>query len=278
MGVDEVAVSDDSGEFVFVTRKPTSVILAKIEAPGFARQTASIAVGGAPAQFRLVRGAIVRGRLVDRGAPVGGVEVGAVQENRRAGEFLGPLEATTDSDGRFVFWNLPPKMQMFVYGKMDSLGERGEPGLAAVTTTNDGGSTDLGDLPLTATHRIDGRVVLTDGKPVPEKTRITIGREKAWDWVEVEIGRDGRYSARGIPPEPVSISLRVKGYMLSVKNPNLDGMNNRIVGRVTRDLDGFTLLLDPGEPQPLLMPIPPAMRKPPPGIPARDRPLESPPG
>jgi len=88
--------------------------------------------------------------------------------------------------------------------------------------------------------------VLSDGKPVPAKTRLFLGREQAWDHTEAEVGEDGRFEFKDVPAESVSLSVRVKGYKFSKRNPSLDWMNGGIVGRVTGDIPDLTLLMEPG--------------------------------
>jgi hypothetical protein len=43
------------------------------------------------------------------------------------------------------------------------------------------------------------------------------------------------------------LSLRIKGYKFSKRNPSLDWLNGGIVGRMDKDISDFTLLLEPGE-------------------------------
>ena len=56
------------------------------------------------------------------------------------------------------------------------------------TTGKTGSRTDLDKLEIRAGYRVAGRVVLSDGKPIPAKTRIFIGREDAWDHAETMLG------------------------------------------------------------------------------------------
>jgi hypothetical protein len=42
------------------------------------------------------------------------------------------------------------------------------------------------------------------------------------------------------------MSLRVKGYKLSKKNPNLDWLNGGLIGQVATDISEMTILMEPG--------------------------------
>ena len=102
----------------------------------------------------------------------------------------------------------------------------------------------LGDVTLQPGHRLSGRVVLTDGKPVPDGMRILLSAERAWDDQTHDLPPDGRFEFVGLPTDDFSIPPAVKGYHLSGKNPNL---NLGVEGFIDRDVDNFVILLDPGK-------------------------------
>jgi hypothetical protein len=165
--------------------------------------------------------------------------------DRDPGAFLGPTQAMTDAHGRFVFLQVPPGLEVLVFGRMESLGTRGQPALVTAEAGADHAITDLGDLSIKPVHVVAGRIVLTDARPIPAGTRIQLSRQEAWDWLEAEISPDGHFRFEGVPPEPVALSTRIKGYRFSSRNPSLDSLNDRIVGTVTGDLAVLTLELAP---------------------------------
>ncbi|HKX62185.1 MAG TPA: carboxypeptidase-like regulatory domain-containing protein, partial [Verrucomicrobiae bacterium] len=107
--------------------------------------------------------------------------------------------------------------------------------------------TDFGTLKVQTGHRVSGRVVLSDGKPVPPDTRIVLGREDAWDNREALLDSEGRFDFIGVPAESVGMSVRIKGYKLSKRNGSLDWYNGGMVGRVEADIPDLIILLEPGE-------------------------------
>ena len=245
--VDPVAVTDANGEFALVTEEVVSEVLAKVDGVGFARRVVSLWAADAPMKVRMAAGVTVKGRILDRGKPVAGVSVGMASEERDSRTFVGNYEVTTDDDGRFVFRNMPARDDFFIYGKMESFGRRGLPEILLKTTGEDGSTLDVGDLPVAPVRVVAGRVVLKDGKPIPPGTRLGLGREGAWDLIEMVLEKDGRFRFEGVPSEQVSFSTRLRGYMFSYDNPNVDWRNDNIEGRVDRDIEDLTLLMEPGE-------------------------------
>ena len=102
----------------------------------------------------------------------------------------------------------------------------------------------LGDMTLQPGHRLSGRVVLTDGKPIADGMRILLSAQRAWDSQTHDLPPDGRFEFVGLPTDDFSIHPAMKGYHLSSKNPNL---NLGIEGFIDRDVDNFVILLDPGK-------------------------------
>ena len=96
-----------------------------------------------------------------------------------------------------------------------------------------------------------GQIRLTDGKPVPAKTRVLLSREEAWDSAQTEADEQGRFKFAGVPGDSLSLSARVKGYRLSARNKSLDTMNPfHLVGLLKSDKTDLILELEPGENQP----------------------------
>src|SRR5439155_27380591 len=88
---------------------------------------------------------------------------------------------------------------------------------------------------------------LSDGKPIPAKTRLFLGREDAWDHTEAELDAEGRFEFRGVPAEAVGLSVRIAGYKFSKRNASPDWLNGGLVGRVDGDIVDLTLLMEPGQ-------------------------------
>ena len=133
------------------------------------------------------------------------------------GNYVGNFDIGTDSDGRFLFVNLPPNLDYYIYGDMESMKSHGAIGTRKIHTGADGETFDAGDLVVKPAHRLAGQVVLDDGKPVPGNTRLLVNRDDAWDSMLVELDKDGRFDVSGIPTETLGLGVRVAGYRISAK-------------------------------------------------------------
>jgi hypothetical protein len=107
---------------------------------------------------------------------------------------------------------------------------------------------DAGDLQVVPGHTLSGRVVLADGKPVPPKTRLVVGRERAWDVQSVELDDQGRFTVGDLPGgERYSVGVRVPGYHASLKNASVDRLNGgSLRGDIREDVRDLMILLEPG--------------------------------
>jgi hypothetical protein len=246
-GIDPLAITNSAGEFALVATEPGVVVSLKASARGFApRIFAKLPAGERAHQLALSPGAFVSGRLLHEGRPLAGVRMGLVQKDRSASGFVGQMEIGTDAEGRFLFSNVAPGQQYVVYGIMESLGERGALPVKELSVGADDTTTALGDLLLEPPQRMPGRVVLSDGQPLPAGTRLLISREDAWDSQLLTLPPDGRFEARGLPKEKVSLSISVPKYRLATETAHYEELNHDI----QLDLAGLppgelTILLDP---------------------------------
>ncbi len=240
---DPLAVTDEKGEFVFASNAPLVAIEARISARLFANQAVRLAMGQSHT-LTLTEGATLSGRVTLDGKPVPNVAVGVSPQDRRAGSYVGHFEVGTDADGRFSFTNLPAKTDYFLYGLMETMGRHGAIPIRPVHVGRDHETTDLANVAVGPGYRLSGRVVLADGVGIPEKTRLLVSRDQAWDSLTVELGPNGEFDIGGVPAETVALSVRVSGYQVSAKNQSYDVANRRLVGRVEGDISGLELLLE----------------------------------
>ena len=223
---DPLAVTNLAGEFVLTSKSPIEHVDLLVEGSGVApRIVTGLRPERNPHTLKMTRGATLTGRVVRDGKPEAGVVVGLVQASRGFQTFLGDTTIGTGPDGRFAFLNVLANEDYFVYGVMDSF--RGGEAVAAAPVRSGGedATTNAGDLPVVAGHRVRGRVILSDGKPVPPRTRLTMSREDAWDTRQVEVAPDGGFEVSGLPTERYSVNILLKGYRLSSKNHSLDPQN-----------------------------------------------------
>jgi hypothetical protein len=247
-GIDALAVTDDRGEFrIGVADKGTALYL-KVNAAFLApRRLPPMEAGPMVHEVKLITGATITGTVVKEGKPVAGVALGLVQKDRSAEGFLGELSIATDALGRFRFQNVGPDEPYFVYGLMDSCRPHGAIPIRQVLVGASGTEKDVGTLTFQIGHRLSGRLILADGKPVPQDTRVLISRQEAWDSQTAIVAPDGRFSFTGLPAEHYSLSVNLRGYHASPKNRSFDALNGfRLVGTVKGDIEGLRFLLEPG--------------------------------
>ena len=210
---DPVAVSNQEGAFLLTSNSPIEYVDVQIKARGFAGKIAGDLAPGKPeATITLNRGAFLAGRVVHKGEPLPCVGVGYVTVNRSLGgppesrtHYIDRAEIATDGQGRFLFSNVNADDDLCVYGLMTTLGTYGAVPIHKVKTGSDGTTTDISDLVVEEGHKLAGRIVLDDGKPIPPHTRVLVSREHAWDSQIIELDQDGRFEATGLPTEQMTL-------------------------------------------------------------------------
>jgi hypothetical protein len=248
-GFDPLALTNDSGEFRLGVPERGVAVYVQVSAPSLARRNfLKIPAGPKGHDLTLPVGVTVTGRLLKGGQPLRGVGVGLVQTDRGVEEFVGEYRAGTDGDGRFTIPNVPPDDAFTLYGLMDALKAHGAVAARPAKTGASGTEVEVGDVAVTPGHRLSGRVILADGKPVPEGTRVLLSREEAWDSQQAVADKDGRFEFTGLPAERVNLYATVRGYRVSPKNASYELLNRTgLSGRVTGDINGLRLLLEPGD-------------------------------
>jgi protocatechuate 3,4-dioxygenase beta subunit len=248
-GVDPLDVTDLQGRFQIIADKPADGFDLEVTARALAKKRfALVPVAKADNRLQLATGATVRGRVVDHGKPVAGVEVGLAQVSRNSETFLGAAVIGTDADGRFLFANVSANDDYFVYGIMDSLSRRGGIPEKRIHVGADESETDVGDLAIEPAFRLSGRIALSDGKAIPAHTRVLISRDGAWDSQIVDAAADGTFSAFGIPRGIISINANIPAYHDSPKNKSLDRLHGAsLKGFIEKDIDRLTVLFEPGK-------------------------------
>jgi hypothetical protein len=253
---DPVAVSNQEGDFHLTSNSPIEYVDVEIKARGFAgRIAADLAPGKPEPPIALNRGAFLAGQVVQKGKPLPDVGVGYITVNRRLGgrpenrtHYIDRAEIATDDQGRFLFSNVNAEDDLYIYGLMTTLKSYGAIPIHRIKTGGDGRTTEVGDLVVEEGHKLAGRIVLDDGQPVPPHTRVLVSREHAWDSEIIELDKDGRFEATGLPTEEMTLSSVIRGYWLSPKNACASPLNPGLLqGLVDRDLTSLTILFEKGE-------------------------------
>lgn len=252
-GVDALAVTNEQGEFRIGVSEADAAWEVHVSARFLARKIFSGLQSGVTVhQLALNPGTTVSGTVMHHGKPVPGVGLGLCQTERRAGVFLGDYTIATQPDGSFVFMNVPSTFRYYIYGLMDSCKAYGAIPATTITPNSVGQILDVGTLEFQRGYRLSGRVVLSDGKPVPENTQVMIGRDDAWDTQRVITAADGSFLFEGLPPERYGLYANVRDYHASPKNGSFELLNRGgLAGMVKADISGLLLLLDPGPIEPL---------------------------
>lgn len=149
---------------------------------------------------------------------MGGIEIGLLARNRRMtpdptrmGDPYNEIRIGTHPDGSFIITNVPAPVEWYLYGKVESVAARGATALIECATKRDNESIDLGDIQIKPCHRLRGRVVLSDGKPIPDGMRMTIGSDRTFDSQTAMLAADGRFEFGGLRSDSYSVFASVKG-------------------------------------------------------------------
>ncbi|MGD0652067.1 MAG: hypothetical protein ABSA97_13190 [Verrucomicrobiia bacterium] len=248
-GTDPLAITDERGEFSLASQGKFDAMNLRIEARGYANANfAEVRPGPKRREFIITEGAALTGRVMFEGKPLKNVTIGVVGVDHSMGNFTGDFVISTGGNGRFLFANLLPDREYALYGLMASVGRFGALPLRTVRVKGDGSKTDAGDLVVVPGHRLSGQVKLADSAPIPEHTRLLLGRSEAWDTLTVELPADGRFEFTNVPTETLLINTRVSGYRLAGSNVSLDCLNPyQLVGRLDGDKTNLTVLLELGK-------------------------------
>jgi hypothetical protein len=84
------------------------------------------------------------------------------------------------------------------------------------TVPADGDARDLGTLPARAPLSLSGRIVMPDGAKVSPETRVSLGRDPAWDLIATGVAEDGTFSFAPLPPETYVVRVVAKGFELDI--------------------------------------------------------------
>ncbi len=213
---DSIAVSNDKGEFEVANDKPATKMIISIAARGMAPKIFTDGTGADRKTMSVAEGATVRGRLLTDGKPVANAEVGLMSYSRRSGTTYPEVRIGTQEDGTFAITNVPAGRIWVAYPKMESLATSGVAGRAVTLETKDNGEdVNLGDIALAPAYRLSGKVLLSDGKPIPEGMRLSLSSALAWDSQTVMPGPDGWFEFKGLASGVYSLSPALNGYGLA---------------------------------------------------------------
>jgi Carboxypeptidase regulatory-like domain len=233
--IDPMAVSNEEGEFEIAYSKPAAGMILTVNARDMAPRLFTEPTGPERKTMTVTDGATIRGRLVQPdGKPVADAEVGIATHSHFAGTSIPEVQIGTKPDGTFVITNIPAGRIWDVYPKMESIAARR---LAAkpvfCETKDDGQEIDLGDIQLQPAYTLRGKVVLSDGKPIPPDMRMTLSNES--DSQMTPLVSDGSFEFSGLTKGVFVLSPGVRGYRVAEGNTGevlIDRDRNDLVIRV----------------------------------------------
>jgi hypothetical protein len=257
--VDALTVTNARGEFRLGVPENGMALYVQVEARNLARRifpgssnqaSPGLSAGATEHKLELRPGVTVLGKAIKNGKPSPGIVVGLVQSNRNSATFLGEQKIRTDRDGQFLMRNVPAHESYVIYGQMDSCRQHGAIKARSVLSGGDGKVLDVGALNMEPGLRLTGRIMLSDQKPLPAGTRVSLSREQAWDVQVADVAADGTFSFYGLPVEGYTLSSKVAGYHFSSKNVSIDENGFCLTGRIEKDISGLRVLLEPGANKP----------------------------
>ncbi len=220
--IDQFSVSDDAGNFVIYGQTAFTDAGGAIEAPGFATGLFEHwSPGDTNHELILIEGAFVQGRLLQAGKPIANAEVRLDRFGAESGSSAWNYNTLTDNQGRFSFVHLPPNRSCRLHGIMGSLANWGVVSTRLVQVHENGSTNEIGDLNLDPTFKVDGRIRLTDGKPVPTNSILYFGNFDLGMSSPYAVRNDGSFRLTGFPAGTLTLYLRIPGYELTPMDSRL---------------------------------------------------------
>lgn len=216
MWTDAQAISNSEGEFEIAFSKPATRLIVYVSPRGRAQTIFTAPTGGLRNPVIVTDGVTVQGRVLKNGKPQSDVELSLSTVRRESGSTYPDLRVSTDEKGRFAFTNVPPNRVWNMAALSGSLQGRGAIAPTYVKTGPDGKNVDAGDIRLQPSHRMAGRVLLTDGKPMPEGMSLMVGPGSMSSAPQVvPIQTDGTFAIADLLPGPYVVHLSIRGYRLA---------------------------------------------------------------
>jgi hypothetical protein len=248
-GLDPIATTNDNGEFEIANSETTTKMALMVEARGMAQKFVILPTGAGRHAVTVSDGALVRGRVMENGKPVAGVEIGIRPREPFAGRsnlnisggVYDEVRIGTREDGSFAIPNVPAPEEWNIYGRMESIASQGATDPIAVVTNRNDQQVDVGDIEIKHGYRLRGKVVLSDGKPIADGMRMYISSDRTRDSQSVMLSDDGSFEFGGLAPSKYSLWTGVKGYGLPKGAPDL-------TASIDHDVYGFDVVLQPTAP------------------------------
>jgi uncharacterized GH25 family protein len=220
--IDLVAVTNTNGEFEMAYEKPAKSMILQIAPRGMAPKLVTLPTGAKPHAITATDGATIRGRLGHNGKPVANAEFGLKTHSQGAGTTFQEIRIGTNENGEFAITNVPAGRIWDLYATMDSLAPKQLAAkLTHVATKDDGQEIDIGEIAAAGSYSIKGRIVLSDGTPIPPNMRLNVFASRLPDRQTITLPADGTFEFKGLAKGVYVLGPAVKGYQpLDPEKPN----------------------------------------------------------
>jgi hypothetical protein len=247
--INPMAVSNPDGEFTFFAKESLRSMNIEVTCPNYAQaEFYELKFGGEVKDFRLSEGGAVSGKLVNDGKPLSGRTILISSEDRTVRSNFTEASVATDSDGRFVFYNMPTGLVYYVTAEADSIKDLGITPLTRVEPLKEGESRDAGALEVEPGLNLSGRIKLSDDGALPKDSMIFLSHDKIWGSRRLSPNPDGTFAFEGLHPGAYRCSIRMPGYRLARMNRSFNDLNRgQLLATINESAGGLVILLEPGK-------------------------------
>ncbi len=211
--IDPISVSNALGEFEMSFSEKAKAMILEVAPRGMAPKMVTLDTGTGRHRVTVTDGAVVKGRLMNGKTPVANTQLVLSTHSRAGGSVFKDVRIGTNENGEFAISNVPAGRVWDLFPAMNALATMG---LAApvtfVATEDDGQEVQAGDIQVKPAHTLRGRIVLSDGSPIPAGMRLSIFADRVPDRQTVDLPPDGTYEFKGLGRGVYSLSPAVKGY------------------------------------------------------------------
>lgn len=251
------ASTDAAGRFELILPEEILGVSLQVTAAGFAGMETNLVedlveAGDHDVELVVPRGANVEGTLNRGGEPLPGAQIAVVQTDRSAsGHFIKAVMAETDAAGRFAMRNLPADQEYAVFTPVGSGAQVSVVSTKRFHVPASGETRDLGVLEVRSGLHFSGRLETREGEILPSEVKMLLGRDPAWDLIEVSVDDSGRFEIAGLPPETYKVRIAGANQVIDADRLRYQQLDDRSFGvRLEASLDDVivpirTLALNP---------------------------------